>query len=104
MVKISCLHVQSLSLDYGRKCVLSTVIFSSSGAGKCQPDRGGGTTHLIAHERYHTGERSFPCSLCNAAFTDHGRLVAHQRGAHKIARRGGQIGWANKKKKSLDNG
>ena len=34
MVKISCLHVQSLSLDYGRKCaILSTKQNPLAGAG-----------------------------------------------------------------------
>ena len=48
---------------------------------------------LEAHERIHTGEKPFPCSMCASSFTREGGLAQHMRGVHKIAKRGGQVGW-----------
>ena len=59
--------------------------------------------NLLAHERYHTGEKPFSCSMCDAAFTNRNGINQHERGVHKIATRGGKIGWVyGKKKKSQD--
>ena len=55
---------------------------------------------LTAHERQHTGEKPFKCTICSAAFASQKGLLAHTRGVHKIAGpRGGQTGWKNYKKK-----
>ena len=57
--------------------------------------------NLLAHEMMHTGEKPFPCSICSAAFTSIKGLQQHERGAHKIARRGGKTGWNYSKKKQV---
>ena len=55
-------------------------------------------TSLAAHERQHTGEKPFPCSICAAGFASNSGLGQHMRGVHKIAARGGQTGWNRKEK------
>ena len=55
-------------------------------------------TSLAAHERQHTGEKPYPCSICAAGFASNSGLGQHMRGVHKIAARGGMTGWNRKEK------
>ena len=56
---------------------------------------------LAAHERHHTGEKSFKCTRCPAAFTSNMGLAQHTKGVHKIAgQRGGKTGWSCGNKKT----
>ena len=50
---------------------------------------------LEGHERMHIGEKPFPCSICSESFTRSTGLAQHMRGVHKIAKRGGKVGWGH---------
>ena len=58
-------------------------------------------TALRAHERQHMGEKPFSCTACDAKFTSKHGLHQHMRGVHRIATKGGKLGWY-KKKKGID--
>ena len=53
---------------------------------------------LRGHERQHTGEKPFPCSICAASFTSNHGIGQHMRGVHGVAPRGGKRGWYRKEK------
>ena len=40
-------------------------------------------SHLVAHERVHSGERPFQCIVCKKAFTTNGALTTHVAGVHR---------------------
>ena len=40
-------------------------------------------SHLVEHERVHSGERPFQCILCKKAFTSNGHLTRHVAGVHR---------------------
>lgn len=59
---------------------------------------------LEEHEKFHTGERPFKCTLCGNGFVARKYLAQHMRGVHKIlppGNRGGQVGWCKSKSKGL---
>ena len=56
---------------------------------------------LTAHERQHTGEKPFKCSICSAGFPSKKSHLRHTREVHKIAGpRGGKTEYVKKKKSS----
>ena len=54
--------------------------------------------NLEYHERLHRGEKPYTCSICGAGFASQGGFGQHMRGVHKVAKRGGQVGWNHKKR------
>ena len=55
---------------------------------------------LVAHERMHTGEKPFACSICHARFSSVPGVRQHEGGVHKmIGPRGGKPGWRHKEKR-----
>ena len=50
---------------------------------------------LEGHERMHRGEKPFLCTHCPESFARSGGLSQHLRGVHKIAKRGGKVGWGH---------
>lgn len=55
---------------------------------------------LVAHERMHTGEKPFACSICHARFPSVHGVRQHEGGVHKmIGPRGGKPGWRHKEKR-----
>ena len=56
---------------------------------------------LEGHERMHKGEKPFPCTHCVESFTCKKGLAQHMRGVHKIAKRGGRVGWGHSRKEKV---
>ena len=55
--------------------------------------------NLKFHERYHTGEKPFTCSICGNGYVSKGKLQQHQSGVHKITGPQGRApGWKRSKK------
>ena len=58
---------------------------------------------LIAHEKFHRGEKPFDCSTCGGGFTSLHGLRQHEKGVHKISGpRGGKTGWSGKGAKGTE--
>ena len=58
---------------------------------------------LDDHERMHKGEKPFPCSLCAESFPSKKGHSQHMRGVHKIAKRGGRVGWGHGRKEKVNH-